>query len=247
MGPPEAAGRWALVADSLHAASLLDGREPTPTERRAALASALLERHGVVTRDTVLAEGLQGGFGAVYPVLREMEERGRIRRGYFVEGLGGAQFALPGAVDRLRAGSAASASSEAARTVVLLSAADPANPYGAALPWPSAAGRHDRMPNRSAGAYVVLQDGRLVLHLERGGRSLLTWPPFDDDAVAGRAIEALRSLTADSRLHRLQVERVDGQEVVASPHRARLEGLGFRGSYRGLVLAPLRAAAGDRP
>jgi ATP-dependent Lhr-like helicase len=103
------------------------------------------------------------------------------------------------------------------------------------------------MPNRSAGAYVVLQDGRLVLHLERGGRSLLTWPPFDDDAVAGRAIEALRSLTADSRLHWLQVERVDGQEVVASPHRARLEGLGFRGSYRGLVLAPLRAAAGDRP
>ncbi len=245
MGPPEAAGRWTLVADHVRTMSVLTGvREPAPTERRAALASALLERHGVVTRDAVLAEGAaRGGFGAVYPVFRAMEEQGRVRRGYFIEGLGGAQFALPGAVDRLRAGRP-EASSQTARPVLLLAAADPANPYGAALPWPSGQGRHDRTPSRAAGAYVVLHDGQLVVHLERGGRSLLTWPAFDDDAVAARTIEALRARTTNGRL---QVERVDGQDAVASPHRARLEGLGFRASYRGLVLVPQRAVIGVRP
>jgi ATP-dependent Lhr-like helicase len=249
MGPPEGAGRWWLVAETV-GATPPGGRstEPTGTERRAALAAALLERQGVVTRDGVLAESVVGGFGAVYGVLREMEERGRVRRGYFVEGLGGAQFALAGAVDRLRAARADAEPGRDGRTGTLtLAAADPANPYGAVLPWPGDRGRHDRTPTRSAGAYVVLHDGQLVVHLERGGRSLLTWPPFDDDEVAGRTIEALRSLTADGRLHRLQLERVDGREVAASPRRARLEALGFRASYRGLVLAPQRVAVGHRP
>lgn len=221
---------------------------PSVTERRTALAGALLERQGIVTRDGVLGEAVPGGFGAVYGVLREMEERGRVRRGYFVEGLGGAQFALPGAVDRLRAARGDAAPDGDVRPMMLaLAAADPANPYGAALPWPGDGGRHGRTPSRSAGAYVVLQDGHLVLHLERGGRSLLTWPPFDSDEVAGRAIEALRSLTVDGRMHRLQLERVDGRAVAASPHRTRLEALGFRASYRGLVLAPQRSAVGHRP
>jgi ATP-dependent Lhr-like helicase len=214
------------------------GLGPTATERRAALAAALLERHGVVTRDAVMAEGIVGGFGAVYPVYREMEERGRVRRGYFVEGLGGAQFALVGAVDRLRAlrrGTDPGPRSGAASAIVL-AAADPANPYGAALPWPRAAERHDRSPGRASGAFVVLHDGDLALVLERGGRSLLSYSPFDDDAVAAACIEALRSLQVDGRVRRLQIERLDGLAVGASPHRERLVALGFRPSYRGLVL-----------
>ena len=238
MGPPEAAGRWSLVGDTLRTMTMLTGgREPSGTERRAALAAELLERHGVVTRDAVMAEGVVGGFGAVYPVYREMEERGRVRRGYFVEGLGGAQFALVGAVDRLRSlrrdpgpGLRPGASA------LLLAAADPANPYGAALPWPRADKRHDRSPGRASGAFVILHDGDLALVLERGGRSLLTYPPFDDDAVADLCIEALRSLQVDGRVRRMQIERLDGLAMATSPQRERLVALGFRPSYRGLVL-----------
>src|SRR5204863_9876428 len=125
LGPPEAAGRWSLV-----------GEVPgTATERLHATTLALLDRHGVVTREAVASEGIEGGFSAVYPVLRALEEAGRIRRGYFVDGLGGAQFALAGALDRLRAardGAEPSSNGD----VYLLAAADPANAYGAALPWP---------------------------------------------------------------------------------------------------------------
>ncbi len=188
-----------------------------------------------MTRDAVLAEEVPGGFGAVYPVLREMEERGRVRRGYFVEGLGGAQFALPGAVDRLRAARPDGGGPVAGGRALLLAAADPANPYGAALPWPRATERHERSPGRSAGAYVVLHDGDLVLYLERGGHGLLTYPAFDDEVIAAAALDALGSLTLDGRLRQLQLERIDGVAVAASSHRARLEGMGFRPSYRGLV------------
>jgi ATP-dependent Lhr-like helicase len=238
MGPPEAAGRWSLVADTVRTmASLTGGAAPSATERRAGLAVALLERHGVVTRDVVASEGVTGGFAAVYPVYREMEERGRVRRGYFVEGLGGAQFAIAGAIDRLRAVRRdAGAGPRADAGAVLLSAADPAQPYGAALPWPRDERRHDRSPSRSAGAYVALVDGELVLYLERGGRSLLTWAPFDDPAMAEPALDALAGLVRDGRLRRVQLERVDGVAVASSPHAARLESLGFRRGYRGLVL-----------
>ena len=115
-------------------------------------------------------------------------------------------------------------------------AGDPANPYGAALPWPRAGERHDRSPGRASGAFVVLHDGDLALVLERGGRSLLTYPPFDDDAVAAACIEALRSLQVDGRVRRLQIERLDGLAVGATPQRERLVALGFRPGYRGLVL-----------
>jgi ATP-dependent Lhr-like helicase len=218
---------------------LAGGKEPTPTEQRMALAAALLERHGVVTRDAVIAEGVSGGFGAVYPVYREMEERGRVRRGYFVEGLGGAQFAVAGAIDRLRSlrrEPGADTSAEAA--TILLSAGDPANPYGATLAWPRDEERHRRSPSRAAGAYVVLHDGDLVLYLEKGGKSLLTFGPFEDRSVAGSAIEALRGLLADGQLKRLQVERLDGVPIGESDRKDRLAELGFRQSYRGFVLGP---------
>jgi ATP-dependent Lhr-like helicase len=242
MGPPEAAGRWSLVAETLRTAVALSaGKEPSGTEQRAALAATLLERYGVVTRDAVVGEGIRGGFGAVYPVYREMEERGRVRRGYFVEGLGGAQFAIAGAVDRLRSmrRGAGADSSDDPRTV-LLAATDPANPYGASLAWPRDEGRHARVPNRSAGAYVVLHDGDLVLYLERGGKSLQTFRPFDDERIGSLAVEAMRALLGDGRLKRLQLQKVDGVSIAESPARERLAALGFRQAYRGYVLGPAR-------
>ena len=243
MGPPEAVGRWSLVTDTLRAtAALRDGGEPSGTEQRAALASALLERYGVVTRDAVAAEGVRGGFGAVYPVYREMEERGRVRRGYFVEGLGGAQFAMAGAVDRVRSmRREAGASARRDAETILLAATDPANPYGASLAWPRDEARHQRSPSRAAGAYVALHDGELVLYLERGGKSMQTFAPFDDETRSGAAIDALRALVDDGRLKRIQLERVDGVPIAESAHRARLAELGFHQAYRGYVLAPAGA------
>ena len=242
------AGRWSATRCGPRS-TLAGGKEATGTEQRAALATTLLERHGVVTRDSVAAEGVRGGFGAVYPVYREMEERGRVRRGYFIEGLGGAQFAIAGAVDRLRSmrREVGAAMSAEARTL-LLAATDPANPYGAALPWPREEKRHQRSPSRVAGAYVVLHDGDLVLYLERGAKSLQTFTPFEDRAVAAAAVDALRGLLDDGRLKRLQLERVDGGPVAESAHRDRLAELGFRQSYRGYVLGPLGgSASGSSP
>jgi ATP-dependent Lhr-like helicase len=243
MGPPEAAGRWSLVSDTVRTTVALGGgTEPAATEQRAALAATLLERHGVVTRDAVAAEGIRGGFGAVYPVYREMEERGRVRRGYFVEGLGGAQFAMTGAVDRLRSlrKEPGLPTSSEPRTL-LLAATDPANPYGAALAWPRDEGRRSRSPARVAGAYVVLHDGDPVLYLERGGRSMVTFRPFDDDDIATAAVSALRSLIDDGRVRRLQVERIDGERIAESKHKHRLDALGFWQTYKGFVIqAPER-------
>ncbi len=240
MAPPEAAGRWSLVVDTLRtSAALGEGTEPGGTEQRAALAATLLDRYGVVTRDTVAAEGVRGGFGAVYPVYREMEERGRVRRGYFVEGLGGAQFAVAGAVDRLRSLRRRPGldASDDPRTTIL-AATDPANPYGAALAWPRDDSRHPRSPSRAAGAYIVLHDGDLVLYLERGGKSLLTFAPFDLERVGELAIGALRGLVSDGRLKRVQLERIDGTPIAESAFRERLAALGFRQAYRGYVLGP---------
>ena len=242
MGPPEAAGRWSLVTDALATATALaGGRPPSETERRHALASRLLDAHGVVTRDGVAAEGVSGGFSAVYPVLREMEERGRVRRGYFVEGLGGAQFCLPAALDRLRAERADPSADPLSQpagggTTLVLAAADPANPYGAALPWPRH-GEEDRRPlARAAGAYVVLHDGEPVLYLERGGRSLQTLPAIGSPAAASAALEALAGLVEDGRLRSLTIERVDGAPIGESAHRELLAAAGFKQSYRGWAL-----------
>ncbi|HZV51137.1 MAG TPA: DEAD/DEAH box helicase [Candidatus Dormibacteraeota bacterium] len=217
--PPRAAGRWSLVRD------LLDPRT-TSTERLYAQAGVLLQRHGVLTREAVVAEGWPGGFAALYPVLRAMEEAGRARRGYFVAGLGGSQFALPGAVDRLRS------CREPDGRVLALAATDPANPYGATLPWPE----HEAgaRPARAAGAYVVTESGELRLYLERGGRSLWTWGEVGAEHL--RALVALASASG-----RLEVQRVDGVAVRASPLASALAESGFGSSPRGMVAWPRTA------
>jgi ATP-dependent Lhr-like helicase len=228
LGPPEAAGRWSIVDRETGA--------PSPTERLHAQALALLDRHGVLVREAVMAEGVDGGFAGLYPVLRALEEAGRIRRGYFVEGLGAAQFALAGAIDRLRAVRESASGGEAPAQVRLLAAADPANPYGAALAWPRR-GEDDRRPlSRAAGAYVALVDGIPVLYLERGGRSLQTLPAFDIPGMAEAAVGALGGLVGPGRERELVVGRVDGQPVGESPAREVLHAAGFASGYRGLVL-----------
>jgi ATP-dependent helicase Lhr and Lhr-like helicase len=235
-GPPTVSGRW----------SLLPPAEPDRTRRLHALAGTLLDRHGILIRGTVAAERVTGGFGALYPVLRAMEEAGQCRRGYFVEGLGAAQFALPGAVDRMRAmaepaaGPAPAAdpapAPAPARSVVVLAAADPANAYGAALPWPArpdeTPGGH--RPGRKAGALVILADGQLVLYVERGGKTLLSWT--SDPALLDPAAAALAEAVREGALGRLTVERADGGGVYDSPLARALEAAGFRPTPRGLRL-----------
>jgi ATP-dependent Lhr-like helicase len=263
-GPPTVSGRWSLLAPP----------EADPTRRRHALAISLLERYGIVLRGAVAAERVPGGFSAIYPVLRAMEDGGQCRRGYFVEGLGAAQFALPGAVDRMRAQAeklaaeqrapaaaaepdwnvrapldsapewvarlpaipAAQPPAETQPPVLVLAAADPANAYGAALPWPErpeeTAGGH--RPGRKAGALVVLAQGDLVLYVERGGKTLLSWS--SDPDVLEPAAGALAAAGRAGALGRLTVERADGGAVYDSPLARALESAGFRPTPRGLRL-----------
>ncbi|QFY14137.1 ATP-dependent helicase [Nonomuraea phyllanthi] len=332
-GPPTVGGRWWLL--------------PAPasdtTQRAHAQAEVLLERHGVVTRGAVTSERLPGGFTPVYQVLRAYEESGRCRRGYFVEGLGGAQFALPGAVDRMRAmapgiapttrpgdqpaggawtpigpgdtppggalpsdpfsgeafsggafasdvsadaagaepggvggdaagagvgaggvgggpragmtgagpgggrgfrGAAGGGGSGGGRSgggglagggqrAVVLAAADPASPYGAALPWPQHPGDLGHKPGRKAGSLVVLVEGHLVLYVERGGKTLLS---FADDERLQPAVDALALAVRDGALGKLTVERADGASITDSPLAAALEAAGFHPTPRGLRL-----------
>ncbi|MGA4726684.1 ATP-dependent helicase [Micromonospora taraxaci] len=232
-GPPTVAGRW----------SRLPERDVDPTRRAAALADVLLERHGVVTRGAVMAEQVVGGFSAVYPVLSALEERGAARRGYFVEGLGAAQFAVPGAVDRLRALADPTDGARGRGTpATVLAATDPANPYGAALPWPDrvldsgdgAAPATGHRAGRKAGALVVQVGGDLVLYVERGGRTLLS---FSDDADAlAAAGKALADAVHSGALGAMSVERADGEAVHSSPLRDALTSAGFRATPRGLRL-----------
>ncbi len=216
-GPPAAAGRWSLVAPLLEPAPA-----PTAAAHARARAMQLLDRHGILTREAVLAEGAPGGYAGVYGVLRALEESGRARRGYFVDGLGAAQFAVPGAVDRLRE------LREGEESIVVLAAADPGQPYGAALPWPEGAGR----PARVAGAYVALADGVPAAFLERGARTLLT---FEDGREADWP-DAVASLVKDGRLKRIELSRIDGEPVGSSPFAEALRSAGFVDGYRGLVL-----------
>jgi ATP-dependent Lhr-like helicase len=231
-GPPTVSGRW----------SLLPPADPDPTRRLHARALSLLDRHGIVIRGVAAAERVTGGFGGLYPVLRAMEETGQCRRGYFVEGLGAAQFALPGAVDRMRAmaesvlAPPAGRPRAAAPPVVVLAAADPASAYGAALPWPprpdETPGGH--RPGRKAGALVILVAGQLVLYVERGGKTLLSWT--SDPALLGPATAALAGAVRAGALGRLTVERADGGAVYDSPLAQALETAGFRPTPRGLRL-----------
>jgi ATP-dependent helicase Lhr and Lhr-like helicase len=335
-GPPTVAGRWWLLPD----------RETDRTRRGHAQAEALLERYGIVIRGAVAAERTPGGFAAVYPVLRALEESGGVRRGYFVDGLGAAQFALPGAVDRLRSmrsptdtlrpiadavkptpttgttptqpappadgtpwtqltppgdpaqpGSSPSAddptpplhnpihtpaddlpwatddpthppaddapwtttdparlpiadapwaadkatgptgrTQRTAANAIVLAATDPASVYGAALPWPDRPGdvASGHKPGRKAGALVILVDGRLILYVERGGKTLLSWA--EDPAALQPAVDALALAVREGALGRLTVERADGESIVGSPLADALEAAGFHPTPRGLRL-----------
>ncbi|PZR66832.1 MAG: DEAD/DEAH box helicase [Solirubrobacterales bacterium] len=229
-------GRWSLTAGLFGAVDA-----DSAARRRRALAELLLERHGIVTRETVLAEGIPGGFSGLYGELSALETLGQVRRGYFVEGLGGAQFALPGAVERLRSGGGSAAELDGTAPVVL-AATDPAQPYGAALPWPPGlepqkGGGTERRgrPARAAGAFVVLAGAVPVLYLERGGRglSLLVEP---DDARVDPALEALAAAVRAGRVPRLALERVDGEEALSSPLTERLIAIGFQTGPRKLML-----------
>ncbi|WP_371655065.1 MULTISPECIES: ATP-dependent helicase [unclassified Streptomyces] len=229
-GPPTVSGRW----------SLLPAREPDPTHRAHALARTLLDRHGVVTRGAVAAEGVEGGFSATYRILAAFEDSGQARRGYVVEGLGAAQFAMDGAVDRLRAAATARDRAEArpATRGVVLAAADPANAYGAALPWPEPPTGAGHKPGRKAGSMVVLVDGELALYMERGGKSLLVWPAEPDDPALLAAVEALAGAARAGRLGTVTVERVNAESALTSPLARALEAAGFVPTPRGLRLRP---------
>ncbi len=230
-GPPTVAGRW----------SLLPTVEVDPTVRAHATAELLLDRYGVVTRGSVVAEDIPGGFAGVYRVLAAFEEAGRTRRGYFVEGLGAAQFGAPGAVDRLRTFVSTPGSEmliTEAPEAVLLAAADPANPYGAALPWPDSVGDEKHRPARRAGAMVALVAGALVLYAERGGKTLLS---FSDDgpALACAARALARAVTAGG-LGAMTVQRIDGADALtaAGAVASALESVGFTATPRGFRLRP---------
>jgi len=212
-------GRWSAVVH-------LVGEAPEPTTRLHAQVTMLLERYGVVTREGAMAAEVQGGFQAMYPVLRAMEEAGKIRRGHFVDGLGGAQFALSGAVDRLRA-----CRRRDGRAMVL-SATDPANPWGALLPWPATRNERSR-PRRVPGAHVVLIDGEPILFLDKGGRTLVTFAPSPEGE---RITDAVTELDRWRGRRALWVKKVDGGPAAESEVAPLLLEGGFTRDYRGLSL-----------
>jgi ATP-dependent Lhr-like helicase len=237
-GAAQVQGRWSLTAPLLGVATATPGAPtpaapsaPTVSARRRALAELLLERYGILTREQVRAEGVPGGFSSIYPELSQLETLGIARRGYFVQGLGGAQFALPGAVERLR-----SQPHGDAEPPLVLAAVDPAQPYGAALPWPKRRTDDARRPARVAGAYVVLSGGEPVLYLERGGKGLLTLVAAEDERLEP-ALAALADQVRRGRVKRIALEHVDREPALASPLGGALIALGFREGPRKLTLS----------
>jgi ATP-dependent Lhr-like helicase len=225
-GPPETAGRWAL----------LPTQDTDPTRRAHATAERLLDRHGVVIRGAVVSERTPGGFAAAYKVLSAFEESGRCRRGYFVDGLGAAQFGTAGAIDRLRTFGESDPHDKP--VALCLAATDPANPYGAALAWPRDEEAGGHRPGRKAGALVVLVDGELTIYVERGGKTLLTWS--EDLERLAPAAEALADAARRGSLGRMTVESADGTQLLGSgstPVREALQGAGFLVTPRGLRLS----------
>ncbi len=241
-------GRWSLTepvfraaGGRVHAAGVSPPRQAAAdAERRRALAELLLERYGIVTREQVLAEGVKGGFAALYETFSNLETLGVCRRGYFIEGMGAAQFALPGAVERMRASPGAEraavegARDGAAGRTLVIAAADPAQPFGAALPWPKRepAGTRPSRPTRAARAYVVIVAGEPALYVERGGRGLLTL----GDGPPREALSALADAVRAGRVPKLALERIDGEPAIASSLAALLMELGFDSGPRRLTL-----------
>ena len=243
----DAGGRWSLLPEA----------SADPTEWALTTSEVLLDRYGVVTRGAVQAEEVPGGFAGVYRVLSAAEDAGRVRRGYFVEGLGAAQFGTVGAIDRLRSGANLDAGGRShdesaggragfpgdpprpggtvPASAVVLAAGDPANPFGAALPWPASG---DHRPARKAGALVVLVGGRLIAWVERGGRTALSWPDPDQPGAFDAAATALAGLVQSGRLAALTVEKIDGEPALTGNHpfAASLLSAGFRHVPKGLRL-----------
>lgn len=222
--PPSAAGRWSALPEP----------ELDATIHARATAELLLDRYGVVTRGSVMAEQILGGFGLMYKVLARLEAAGRCRRGYFIEHLGAAQFAVPATVDRLRSYSEDTQLAKAEPVALALAATDPANPYGAALPWPAVqddAGTGHR-PGRKAGALVVLVDGALVLYVERGGKTLLAFS--DDQAILAAAAAALVGVVTRGAVDKLIMEKVNGHGILDTPVAAALSAAGAYSTPKGL-------------
>ncbi|MGP5035414.1 ATP-dependent helicase [Brachybacterium alimentarium] len=242
---PVGAGRWSAVR--------VEGVDPAA--RAAAVATLLLDRHGVVTRGAMDVEDIPGSFAAVYRVLAVLEENGSCRRGYFVEGLGASQFAPVEAVDLLRdrereadsgdstEDSGGTEGPSSSTSVVALAATDPANPYGAALPWPSLEitppeGTTVR-PARRAGALVLLRDGQVAAVVDKGAKHLLWWT--DPSATELISQQLVRAIAEDSRLPQLRIERVNGHPIDSEPVAAISEALVAAGCYRSPKSIRLRA------
>ncbi len=188
----------------------------------------MLERYGIVTRETVLAEGVPGGFSSLYGELSNLEILGTARRGYFVEGLGGAQFALAGAVERLRA------MPHVEDDYLILAATDPAQPYGASLAWPKR--EQGRRPARTPGAFVLLRDGNPIVYVERGGKGIVRLVELEGEALT-EAVTRLAEAAASKQLPKLGIERVDGEPVMGSGLEAQIIAAGFSRQPRRLVAA----------
>jgi ATP-dependent helicase Lhr and Lhr-like helicase len=214
-------GRWSLTTPLFEDA-------PGAGPRLRAQAELMLERYGIVTRESVLAEGVPGGFATLYGEFGNLELLGTARRGYFVEGLGGAQFALSGAVERLRSLPAPDGS------YLVLAATDPAQPYGSVLPWPKLEG--NRRPARAPGAYVLMRDGDALVYVERGGRGVLRLAELRGEAL-GEAMSALAEAAAEGSIPKLGIERVDGEPVIGSGLEEALIAAGFSRGPRRLTAA----------
>ncbi|MFC8303852.1 ATP-dependent helicase [Specibacter sp. NPDC057265] len=227
--PPMSSGRWSLLPTvPLDDPASMNSAQATL--RGHALAELFLDRYGVVTRGSVMNHGLPGGFGLMYKILARLEEGGKCRRGYFIEHLGAAQFAVPATVDRLRSFSEDATVNPRPPQALALAATDPANPYGAALPWPALDSGH--RPGRKAGALVVMVDGVLVLYVERGGRTLLCFS--GDEALIGLAAAALVGVVKRGAIDKMAAEKVNGQEILGSPLAPALLAAGAYSTPRGV-------------
>lgn len=215
-----AAGRWVLVSSLFY-------QQPSDTEQLMSWCQTLLERYGVVSREAVTAETLPGGFTPLYQTFKALEESGKVRRGYFVEGMSGIQFAWAPTVDRLRA-----ERSEDRQRAFVLSTPDPANPYGALLPWPENKGR----PRRASGTKLVIVDGHPVFFLEKGGKKMTTFPQAGEPSTLETALDGLREIAQSMRGRTLRLQEIDGEPARRSEIAAKLLHYGFKDNYQGLTL-----------
>ena len=247
--PPDVMGRWSLAVPA----------STDATSRSVAHGEAWLDRYGVLTRGSVVAEDVLGGFALAYKVLSGFEESGKAMRGYVIDGLGAAQFSTPAIIDRLR-GLADSPdvtgwpSGTTEPETFVLAACDPANPYGAALPWPQrddADGKATGGPARSAGALVVLIDGLPIAHLTRGGKTLTTFieslpDGIDPAEVYPRLVSALTDMVARGALSPLVVEKCNGSPIHKTDAAAHLRDAGAGITPKGVRISA-RAAAPRTP